>query len=470
MFRRFSVDFALFSILLDALLVVLSLLAASLLRPLLNSLPMVKEMIGGQTFPTGLYVVFPVVWVFSFLSFSIYNPMRNLQPEEEWASLALGVLLAGIALAGVLYISYREFSRALFLSFLVLAVGATLGWRLLYLLILRVTGHRILGMHHVLIIGAGAVGRELQQKIADRGDVRLTLVGFLDDDPRKREEDPMVLDSLDRARETVQTHRVDHVVLALPRRAHERTNQLLADLYDLPVKVYVVPDYFALALHHAAVEDFAGIPMLDLRAPALSDYQRAIKRLFDIVVTLLLLPFALPPMALIALAVRLEGPGPILLHQVRAGENGRPFKMHKFRTMVENADSLRHLVERTDEHGRLIHKSANDPRVTRLGRFLRRMTLDELPQFFNVLQGEMSLVGPRPEMPHLVEQYEAWQRKRFAVPPGMTGWWQIHGRSDKPMHLHTEEDLYYIQHYSPWLDIEIMLKTLGAILSRRGAY
>jgi lipopolysaccharide/colanic/teichoic acid biosynthesis glycosyltransferase len=175
-------------------------------------------------------------------------------------------------------------------------------------------------------------------------------------------------------------------------------------------------------------------------------------------------------MGLIAIGIRLHSPGPVLLHQERIGENGRLFKMHKFRTMVENAEEMRHLVERVDEEGHVLHKSPSDPRVTRFGRFLRILSLDELPQFFNILRGQMSLVGPRPEMPFLVEKYEPWQRKRFSVPPGLTGWWQIHGRSDKPMHLHTEEDLYYIQNYSPWLDIVIIMKTVGSVLSRKGAF
>jgi len=123
-----------------------------------------------------------------------------------------------------------------------------------------------------------------------------------------------------------------------------------------------------------------------------------------------------------------------------------------------------------DDQGELIHKTKGDPRVTRLGRFLRRFSLDELPQFFNVLSGNMSLVGPRPELPYLVERYKPWQRKRFDVPQGMTGWWQIHGRSDKPMHLHTEDDLYYIQNYSIWLDIQILIETLWIILRGKGAY
>jgi exopolysaccharide biosynthesis polyprenyl glycosylphosphotransferase len=470
MFRRFSIDFALFSMIFDACLIIVNLGLAALLRPLLNTLPYVKEIFGIQPFPLILYLVFPVVWVLFYLAFSVYNPGRNLRFEKELADLTLGSLMAGIALAGVLFLSYRDFSRALFISFFFLACCSAIGWRLAHQLLSRRTGHRIARSHHLLIIGSGLVGENLKQKIEEHRDVRVKIVGFLDDDPEKQKTNPLILDSLDNVRAVVQKHQVDHVILALPRRAHERTNRMVAELHDLPVKVYVIPDYFALTLHHAAIEEFAGIPVLDLRAPALTDYQRLIKRAFDIFFTLLFLIPGLPLMGLIALAVRWNSPGPMLLHQERVGENGQLFKMHKFRTMVENAEEMRHLVERVDENGHLIHKSAVDPRITRLGRFLRSRSLDELPQLFNILRGQMSLVGPRPEMPFLVEKYEPWQRKRFSVPPGLTGWWQIHGRSDKPMHLHTEEDLYYIQNYSPWLDIVILFKTIGSVLSRRGAF
>jgi lipopolysaccharide/colanic/teichoic acid biosynthesis glycosyltransferase len=152
------------------------------------------------------------------------------------------------------------------------------------------------------------------------------------------------------------------------------------------------------------------------------------------------------------------------------GENGRLFEMLKLRTMVAEAESLRHTVEQTGADGEFLHKAYDDPRVTRVGRFLRRTSLDELPQLLNVLRGEMSLVGPRPELPYLVERYAPWQRKRFAVPQGLTGWWQVHGRADKPMHLHTEDDLYYVQNYSMWLDVRILAMTLGAVVSRKGAY
>jgi exopolysaccharide biosynthesis polyprenyl glycosylphosphotransferase len=239
---------------------------------------------------------------------------------------------------------------------------------------------------------------------------------------------------------------------------------------DLPVKVWVALGFFDLALYKTDIEDFAGIPMLDLRAAALSDYQLLVKRGFDLFFGLIALLLALPLIGFISLVIWLDDGRPIFFVQKRVGENGRVFDMYKFRTMVNDAEKLRALVEKTDENGNLIHKSASDPRVTRIGRFLRRFSLDELPQFFNVVTGTMSLVGPRPEMPYLVEKYQPWQRKRFAVPPGITGWWQINGRSERAMHLHTEDDLYYINNYSLWLDIQIIFRTMWTVLLGKGAF
>jgi lipopolysaccharide/colanic/teichoic acid biosynthesis glycosyltransferase len=175
-------------------------------------------------------------------------------------------------------------------------------------------------------------------------------------------------------------------------------------------------------------------------------------------------------MAVTAIAIKLESQGPVFYVAPRAGENGRPFKMIKFRSMVVDAEKLGPAVTQTDEQGQLLYKTQDDPRVTRVGRFIRRTSIDELPQMFNVLKGDMSLVGPRPELPWLVEEYQPWQRKRFAVPQGITGWWQINGRSDQPMHLNTEEDLYYVQNYSLWLDLRILWRTIAAVVRGKGAY
>jgi exopolysaccharide biosynthesis polyprenyl glycosylphosphotransferase len=470
MHRNRSIDLILLSIALDAGLAAVMFVLAVLYRPFLSQLSFAQDINSVSSIPTCLYFLLPAAWEFCLLLFSVYHPQRNIHFKDEAVSLLLGSLLAGVTLSGVVYLTYRDLSRVLFLSFILATFLAQFLWRILRQLVIRFGKASFSPPHRVLIVGAGMVGVELQEKISSDLSGRMEFAGFLDDDPLKAASDDRVLGTLDDTRPTIQKHRIEYIILALPQRAHERAARLVTDLLDLPVEVLVVPDYFALSLHHAAVEEFAGIPMLDLRAPALSVTQRLIKRVFDIAFTLACMPFALPIMGLIAIAIRMTSAGPVIFIQERVGENCRPLKMYKFRTMVNNAEQLRHLVERYDEQGRLLHKVMDDPRVTKLGAFLRRMSLDEVPQLFNILRGQMSWVGPRPEMPRLVEKYEPWQRKRFAVPPGLTGWWQVHGRSDKPMHLHTEEDLYYIQNYSLWLDLAIIFQTIGVVLSRKGAY
>ncbi|HET8626077.1 MAG TPA: sugar transferase, partial [Thermomicrobiales bacterium] len=164
----------------------------------------------------------------------------------------------------------------------------------------------------------------------------------------------------------------------------------------------------------------------------------------------------------IAAAIKLDSRGPVFYRAARIGEDGRPFTMYKFRTMVAGADG--------HPHARGPGKTHDDPRITRVGRWLRRTSVDELPQLWNVLRGEMSLVGPRPEQPFIVAGYEPWQRRRMHIRPGMTGWWQVNGRSEYPMHLHTDFDLYYLENYSLLLDLRILGRTLGAVITGRGAY
>jgi exopolysaccharide biosynthesis polyprenyl glycosylphosphotransferase len=241
-------------------------------------------------------------------------------------------------------------------------------------------------------------------------------------------------------------------------------------LEALPVRIKVIPDYFSLALVQARVEMLGGFPLIGLREPIIRGLPRTVKRIFDIVVSIILLILLAPLMAVIALAIRLDSKGPAIFRQTRVGENGALFDMFKFRTMVVGGKRDAPQLVEIDPEGELIHKHREDPRVTRLGRTLRRFSLDELPQLVNVLRGEMSIVGPRPEMPWLVERYKPWQRKRFAVPQGITGWWQINGRSEKPMHLNTDEDLYYIYNYSLWLDIQIILRTPVAVIQGKGAF
>jgi exopolysaccharide biosynthesis polyprenyl glycosylphosphotransferase len=206
------------------------------------------------------------------------------------------------------------------------------------------------------------------------------------------------------------------------------------------------------------------------RPPGMTRSQRIAKRALDILLASIALFLALPVMLTVALAIKIESPGPVLFKQRRIGEGGRFFHIYKFRSMVANAEALQSTVNKTSADGKTLHKHKDDPRVTRIGKFIRKTSLDELPQLLNVLLGHMSMVGPRPELPWLVEQYEAWQRERFLVPQGITGWWQVTGRSDKPCHLSTEDDLHYIRNYSLWMDIKIMAMTIPALLKGKGAF
>jgi exopolysaccharide biosynthesis polyprenyl glycosylphosphotransferase len=470
MFRRFSVNFAIISILLDTLIIAVSFYSANILRPLLNALPFSQLISEPINIPILLYILLTLIWVLIFLLLSLYDGRRNLYFIDELTTLTIGSILAGVSMAGTLYLSFREVSRLLFISFIVIAYVGMLLWRLVVRLFFRFRKGNSNQIRRVLIVGAGPVGNELSEKIGQHPYLGLNIRGFLDDDPEKASQNNKVIGSLTDAKRVIHQYKIDDVVIALPRRAYEKVNRLVAELHDIPVKVLVIPDYFHLALHKAAAEEFAGIPMLDLRAPAINEYQRLVKRIFDLCILSISLPFSLVLLGFIIIAIYIESPGPILFRQKRVGENGKLFEMLKFRTMVPNAEKLRNIVEYYDEEGQLIHKIASDPRVTRIGKILRRTSLDELPQIINILKGEMSLVGPRPEIPYLVENYKPWQHKRFVVPQGLTGWWQVNGRSDKPMHLHTEDDLYYIQNYSLLLDLKILIKTILVVFRGSGAF
>ncbi len=420
-----------------------------------------------------LYVTVGAIWTLIVFLLNAYDARHTLRAVDELQSLVVTIGLAAFVFAGVLYLSYRDLPRLLFVYFVFLQFVFLLLYRWTMRLGLRWTGARKLSPRRILVIGAGHVGQTVGQRIQEEAWTGLELVGYLDDDPAKIGQTyagGKVFGPLALAFEIVGQKQVDEVIFALPLRAHEALRRLVLGLQEYPVRVRVVPDVLDLAFFRASMEDWDGIPLIGLRDPAISGFNRVIKRIFDLVVASLSLLVIWPVMLITAIAIRLDSPGPIILKQQRVGENGRLFYVYKFRSMVQDADKRQHEVLRETADGQIIHKHRDDPRVTRVGRIIRRLSIDELPQLFNVLKGEMSMVGPRPELPMIVARYEAWQHKRFAVPPGITGWWQVSGRSDKPMHLHTEDDLYYITHYSPLLDLQILWRTIGVVLKGKGAF
>ncbi|RIK22414.1 MAG: sugar transferase [Anaerolineae bacterium] len=471
MLRRFGVNYAIFSMATD---IILTCLALFLAERLIHFIPQHLTNVRGQVFVfPHVYLVISILWGITFLVLSVYDPKKIYRAIDEFQIVTLATVASALLFAGLLFLTKRDFSRWVFVIFVTLDMVFLLGWRILARIVFRV-GRMPVADRQVLIVGSGEAGQRVGQMIQEYRAMGLNLTGFLGDAP-ENESNPdefviHVLGRVEDVREVVKEQSIHDVVIALPQREYAQINELVLALHDLPVQVRVVPDYFSLALYRATVEDFGGLPMINLRDPALNEVQRLVKRIFDLVIAGTLIAILALPMALITLLIKLDSPGTTFFRQQRVGENGRLFSMYKFRSMIPDADKLIDEMTEISEDGHLLFKKENDPRVTRVGRFLRHTSMDELPQLFNVIKGDMSLVGPRPELPWLVGQYEPWQHKRLAVPQGMTGWWQINGRADKPLHLHTEEDLYYVQNYSLWMDIYILFKTPWVVVRGKGAY
>ena len=427
------------------------------------------------TIPLHVYLLVLGVWAALFLLLGTLDPERRTSLLADLSQLWLALTVSMLVLASLFYLLGPDPTAS---PSLVQPLPPSTPSRLFYVyfyvidLVLLTLSHmavfmamvalRKRGRHlrRVLLVGAGVQGRHVAVRLRGREGAGLALVGYLskDDEPpvpaleRFGQPDDLL--------RTVLDQRIDEVVIALPAQAHHDALRMTDELRDTEVNVRILPDVFEMVAMKARVEDFYGLPLISIREPSINPVQARIKRTFDMLIAVPLMLLLSPVMALIALWIRLDSPGPILIHQRRVGAAGVPFSMHKFRSMHWRPETL-------DAAG---GKAPNDPRVTRAGKVLRRTSLDELPQLWNVIKGEMSLVGPRPELPAIVDHYEPWQLKRFVVPPGMTGWWQINGRAERSMHLNTEIDLYYVQNYSILLDIQILLRTVGAVIKGRGAY
>ncbi|MEJ2013706.1 MAG: sugar transferase [Anaerolineales bacterium] len=457
--------------LLDFLAVPTGIFLASKLRLLLPfGLPLPES---SAVLPLTVYLLGMACWSGSLLANGVYDPERTPHWRHEFARIFISGIIATLLFAGVLFMTYRETSRLQFVYIFFLNLSLIYSIRLQRVISTGIRRRKGEGDVKVVIVGAGDLGQRLADVILEQDKWGYRLAGFLDDDKEKRNfkyAGVGVLGRIFEIRDVVESMRIDEIWVALPVWAYDRITLILHEVEKLPVKIKIVPNYFSLALVQARAELLGGIPLIGLREPVIVGVQRIIKRVFDLVIGSALLILSLPVMIMIGLAIRLEGEGPVIFRQARVGENGRIFQMYKFRTMVPDAEAKQNEVNQNTDQGQVIHKQMDDPRVTRVGHLLRRYSLDELPQLVNVLKGDMSLVGPRPEMPWLVDRYDSWQRKRFAVPQGITGWWQINGRSDKLMHLNTEDDLYYVYNYSLWLDVKILFRTPWVVIRGKGAF
>ncbi len=411
-----------------------------------------------------VYLLVLAIWITFFLMFGALDSRRGESPLADLGNLWLSVTVSMLVLASIFYLLALQPpdapSRLFYAYFYVvdlLLLGALQAVVFNVLGALRRRGRHI---RRALLVGGGVYGRYVAVRLRGQESSGVSLIGYLSAQPESLVSHLPRMGAFDDLLDTVRQNAIDEVIIALPAAAHEEALRMNAELQETSVNVRILPDVFEMVAMRARVEDFHGLPLISIRETSMNPIQARVKRVFDVVLAAILSILCSVLFVVIALWIRIDSPGPILIHQKRVGAGGTVFRMHKFRSMRWDPADIDTAFE----------KRPHDPRVTRAGRVLRRTSLDELPQLWNVLVGEMSLVGPRPELPGIVESYEPWQRKRFGVPPGMTGWWQINGRAEESMHLNTEADLYYVQNYSILLDIQILLRTLGAVIKGRGAF
>lgn len=321
---------------------------------------------------------------------------------------------------------------------------------------------RGIGLTRVAIIGSGESARRVAARIVRHPEVGYDLTGRISLDPGDEEDVegvPVIGTGADLV-ETLLRHRVEEVFLAAPGLSQDERFNLVAACEDARVHFKIVAsDLFQVITSRVKIDDIDDVPVIELRDARPGAGEAIFKRALDLCVAVPMLLLTLPAWLVIAILIRLDSAGSALFVHERVGLDGRRFTMFKFRTMSAETDPYA-----------AAPAGADDERITRFGRFLRRTSLDELPQLLNVIRGEMSMVGPRPEMPFIVEGYEPWQRRRLHVPPGITGLWQIAGRKRLPLHGNLEYDFYYIRNRSPLLDLEILIRTVPAVLFGHGAY
>jgi Undecaprenyl-phosphate glucose phosphotransferase len=401
-------------------------------------------------------LLYPLVFAFQ----GLYRARRIRSRVDEGLRILSAVLLATVILAaGLTFYREASYSRVVLVVFFALEVGFVTAarWTLLGLLarIRRSRGR----LQRVLVVGAGELGRQVARRLQAHREYGFRVVGFLDDDPGKQQRELQgfpVLGTTHDLEEVVAHEGVDQVVVALPLAAHHRSVEVIRRAGRLLVDLKVVPDLLQYYVMQTGVEDLDGLPIINLTHMPLQGFNQVLKRGFDLVAAGTMLLLAAPILPVIAWLVRREDGGPVLFAQERTGLDGRSFRLFKFRSMRVEAENDRSWTR------------ANDDRVTRIGRFLRRTNLDELPQLINVLKGDMSLVGPRPEQPEFVERFRSRYPEyhaRHRVRAGLTGWAQVNGlRGDTSIRQRVVHDLYYIENWTFGLDLKILWLTMRQVL------
>lgn len=466
MLSRYSEVFRSLLLVSDLTLVAASWMAAYYVR-FHGSLEAPRGVPGFRPYAELLVVILPL-WLLFFRARGLYRPWRSQSLVREIGAVIAANAMGVIALIVISFFLRSYFySRGVLLFFFLFGSGSVIAFRIALRGGLHSLRRRGYNLRHVLVAGAGELAGRVIERMHAHPETGLRVVGVLADDAAVRGREICgvpVIGSYGELKQLLAERRPDLLVVALPAAESHQLEKILADVDDEVVNVRVVPDLPAIMTLRSQVEDLDGIPLISLREGPLVGWAAVQKRAVDVVVSGVALGVVSPLIALIALAVRVTSGRPVLFVQERMGLDGRVFRMIKFRSMEQGAE---------DASGP-VWTMPGDQRRTRLGAFLRRTSLDELPQLWNVLRGDMSLVGPRPERPVFIEQFRReipGYMLRHKIKAGLTGWAQVHGwRGNTSLHERVEHDLYYIQHWSLALDLRILCMTLWRGLLHRNAY
>ncbi|MHB1389961.1 MAG: undecaprenyl-phosphate glucose phosphotransferase [Thermoleophilia bacterium] len=407
-------------------------------------------------------IILPLYWVL-FKLYGLYRFRLNLSVLEVLPHIISAATLASMTLlaATIAVFPPTHYSRNIIvLSWISTIVTVSIVRFVVYQL-------QKLGRRHgwyvknTLVLGAGQVGISCANKIINNPGLGLNFIGFLDEKPSPRiaGSSLKVFEDYGRLEEVIRQNGIQHMVVAFSRDRHTTTVALMERCRPYNVEFTVVPRLYEVFSDRIGVEHIRGLPVIGLKRSDITGLEGVVKRLMDIAISLVALILLSPSLLLAAAAIKLDSPGPVLYRQTRLGKNKEPFRIYKFRSMRQDA-----------EQGQAGWSIPGDARRTRVGRIIRPLGIDELPQMVNVFKGEMSLVGPRPERPHHVARFEEdiqAYASRHRVRPGLTGWAQINGlRGDTDIGERVEHDIYYIENWSPWLDIKIILKTVFTFIDR----
>lgn len=412
-------------------------------------------------------------WIVALSSQGVYKDFRSKSFRSVVFAILKGALISTVLLSTIIFVFKMVLTSRLFVAtYIVISVLLLVLTRYLLRIFLDYIHERGYNQINLLIVGTGKRAIQFIKTVKQHSNWGLRIVGLIDDDHGmfgKEIEGYRVLGRIQDIPFIIHRKVIDRVIFVVPRLWLNRIDEAILACEREGIATSISMDLYNLRIARVRQTDFSGFPLLEFETFNAREWQLFIKRLLDIIFSLTLIILLSPMMLLVAILIKLESKGPVLFKQQRCGLNGRIFTLYKFRSMVQNAEMKKRFLEKQNEMDGPVFKMKRDPRITKVGRILRKTSIDELPQLFNVLKGDMSLVGPRPPLPVEVEMYELWQRRRLSLKPGITCIWQVSGRNKIKFERWMEMDLEYIDNWSLWLDFKILFKTVFVVISGYGA-